>query len=57
MSTGRLRKEDFEPLAPDDVGNIRVNHDSSDCAGSSKSMVVRDSLVALSTSLPSLVPQ
>lgn len=36
-----LSKEEYMPHAPDDVGaKVRVNHDSSDCVGSSESMVV-----------------
>ena len=37
-----LRYDEFMPFAPSNIGEqIRINHDSDDCSGSSKSMVVR----------------
>jgi len=36
-----LRTEEYMPYAPDEIGQrVRVNHNSSDCAGDSSSMVV-----------------
>ncbi len=35
-----LHKDEYIHLAPDDAGSVRVNHDSDDCQGDSKSMII-----------------
>ena len=34
----RLSRSEFEPLAPDDPGTVRINHDTAHCSGTSKSL-------------------
>jgi len=35
-----LHKDEYMHLAPDEAGSVRVNHDSDDCQGDSKSMII-----------------
>jgi len=40
-STLNLKHDEFVPHAPEYEGSVRINHESSVCSGSSKSMVIR----------------